>query len=167
MAFGWLNRKCSRRRHEQKAQGWSPIVLDTNGNGKRDDYVEPNQPVDPTKDKRINAGFYGVEVNPVDGSIWGAVIGFRGCIIRSIPAPIRRRPLWRNSTSGRPGYGPRGVDIDRNGVVWVALASGHLAQLRSPQVQGPLNGPRRQGKQCPKGGRSRPFAGAAGSRTSS
>ena len=38
---------------EQKSQGWTPFILDTNGNGKRDDYVEPNQPVDPTKDKRV------------------------------------------------------------------------------------------------------------------
>jgi hypothetical protein len=28
-------------------------VLDTNGNGRRDEWVEPNQPIDPTKDKRI------------------------------------------------------------------------------------------------------------------
>ena len=33
----------------QKAQGWSPFVLDTNGNGKRDDYVEPDKPVDPAR----------------------------------------------------------------------------------------------------------------------
>ena len=39
-----------------KSQGWSPFVLDTNGNGKRDDYVEPNHPLDPTKDKRIVPG---------------------------------------------------------------------------------------------------------------
>ena len=32
------------------------MILDTNGNGKRDEYVEPNQPVDPTKDKRIVGG---------------------------------------------------------------------------------------------------------------
>ena len=32
---------------EQKSQGWTPLVLDTNGNGKRDAYVEPNQPLDP------------------------------------------------------------------------------------------------------------------------
>ena len=30
-----------------KSQGWTALVLDTNGNGKRDDYVEPDQPVDP------------------------------------------------------------------------------------------------------------------------
>ena len=31
-------------------------MLDTNGNGKRDDYIEPDQPLDPTKDKRIAGG---------------------------------------------------------------------------------------------------------------
>ncbi len=54
-----------------KAQGWTPMILDTNGNGKRDEYVEPNQPVDPTKDKRIVAGFYAVMPSPADGSVWG------------------------------------------------------------------------------------------------
>jgi hypothetical protein len=36
-----------------KAQGWSPYVLDTNGNGKRDDYIGPNQPADPAKDTQL------------------------------------------------------------------------------------------------------------------
>ena len=34
-----------RDRRRAKAQGWAPFVLDTNGNGKRDEYVEPGQPV--------------------------------------------------------------------------------------------------------------------------
>ena len=42
---------------EQKSQGWTAFILDTNGNGKRDEYVEPDQPVDPTKDKRIVTGY--------------------------------------------------------------------------------------------------------------
>ena len=37
---------------EVKSQGWTALIIDTNGNGKRDAYVEPNQPVDPAKDKR-------------------------------------------------------------------------------------------------------------------
>jgi hypothetical protein len=54
--IGWLNRKMFEETgDEQKAQGWSPFILDTNGNGKRDDYVEPDQPVDPSKDKRVVA----------------------------------------------------------------------------------------------------------------
>ena len=51
---GWLNRKMfDETGDEEKSQGWTPLVLDTNGNGKRDAYVEPNQPVDPAKDKRF------------------------------------------------------------------------------------------------------------------
>jgi len=50
---------------EEKSQGWTALILDTNGNGKRDEYVEPDQPVDPTKDKRIAGAFYGVTVSPV------------------------------------------------------------------------------------------------------
>ena len=76
---GWLNRKMFEETgDEQKSQGWTPFILDTNGNGKRDDYVEPNQPVDPTKDKRVVAGLYSVSVNPVDGTIWGTSLGYPG-----------------------------------------------------------------------------------------
>ena len=52
--IGWLDMKIFERPvTRRKSQGWTPMILDTNGNGKRDDYVEPDQPVDPTKDKRI------------------------------------------------------------------------------------------------------------------
>src|SRR5438874_13617284 len=61
-----------------RSQGWTAFILDTNGNGKRDEYVEPDQPVDPTKDKRIAGGFYAVMPSPVDGSIWGSVAAFGG-----------------------------------------------------------------------------------------
>jgi hypothetical protein len=53
-ALGWLNTKLLDETHdEKKSQGWTALVLDTNGNGKRDDCVEPDQPLDPSKDKRI------------------------------------------------------------------------------------------------------------------
>ena len=71
----------------RKSQGWTPMILDTNGNGKRDDYVEPNQPVDPTKDKRIVAGFYAVMPSPADGSVWGSVNVFPGSVVRVMPGP--------------------------------------------------------------------------------
>jgi hypothetical protein len=51
-----LHREARDAGDEVKAQGWAPVVIDTNGNGKLDDYVEPNQVVDPTKDKPIAAG---------------------------------------------------------------------------------------------------------------
>ena len=44
--IGWLNRKVfDETGDEVRSQGWTALVLDTNGNGKRDDYVEPDQPV--------------------------------------------------------------------------------------------------------------------------
>ena len=62
---GWLNTKMFDETHDEvRSQGWTALILDTNGNGKRDAYVEPNQPVDPMKDKRISGSFYGVTVNP-------------------------------------------------------------------------------------------------------
>ena len=39
---GWLNTKMfDETGDEQKSQGWTAFILDTNGNGKRDEYVEP------------------------------------------------------------------------------------------------------------------------------
>ncbi len=40
------------------------MILDTNGNGKRDAYVEPKEPVDPTKDKRIVCRFLRRDAEP-------------------------------------------------------------------------------------------------------
>ena len=87
---GWLNTKMFDETGDAaKAQGWSPYVLDTNGNGKRDDYVEPNQPADPAKDKRIElnglSGPYAVMPSPVDGSVW-FTIGVFGGRPSSVPA---------------------------------------------------------------------------------
>jgi hypothetical protein len=54
---GWLNtRLWDQTGDEERAQGWTALVLDTNGNGRRDEDVEPNVPVDPARDKRINTG---------------------------------------------------------------------------------------------------------------
>ncbi len=160
--IGWLNRKLFEETgDEQKSQGWSALILDTNGNGKRDEgYVEPNQPVDPTKDKRITAALYGVGVNPVDGTVWGSVLSYPGYVIRVNPganppattlAEVYEPPL--------PGFAPRGHDIDRNGVSWVPLASGHMASFDRSKCKAPLNGPNATGKHCPEGWTLYPFPG--------
>jgi hypothetical protein len=48
------------------------------------------------------------------------------------------------------GFGPRGSDIDRNGVVLVPLASGHMASFDRRKCKGPLNGPTiANGRHCP------------------
>jgi len=166
--LGWLNTKTfDKTGDEQKSQGWTAFILDTNGNGKRDEYVEPDQPVDPTKDKRIVAGYYGIGFNPMDGSIWGSVLSFPGAVVRVSPgdnppatalAEIYEVP-WNEPKAVVNGYGPRGMDIDRNGVVWVPLASGHLASFDRRKCKGPLNGPTATGKHCPEGWTLLPFPG--------
>ena len=159
--LGWLNRKMfDETGDEVRSQGWTALVLDTNGNGKRDDYVEPNQPVDPAKDKRIVAAFYGIAVNPADGTIWGSVLGFPGHVIRVNPGPDpAATALAEVFEPPLPGYGPRGMDIDRNGVVWAPLSSGHLASFDRRLCKGPLNGPTATGQHCPEGWTLYPFPG--------
>jgi hypothetical protein len=149
---GWVNTKVFDETGDAaKAQGWSPFVLDTNGNGKRDDYVEPNQPIDPSKDKRVvpGSGPYGVMPSPVDGSIWFTVGIFAGT-----PAVARYAPdtgLSEIYNVPLPGFGIRGGDIDKNGVVWASLSSGHLASFDRRKCKGPLNGPKATGDHCPEG----------------
>ena len=158
---GWLNRKVFEETgDEAKAQGWTALILDTNGNGKRDDYVEPNQPVDPAKDKRIAAALYGVGVSPVDGSVWGSVLGFPGSVARVIPgANPPATTLAEIYEVPAPGFGPRGMDIDRSGVVWIPLSSGHMASFDRRKCKGPLNGPAATGKHCTEGWTMYPFPG--------
>ncbi len=156
---GWLNtRMFLETGDEQASQGWTPLILDTNGNGVRDAYVEPDEPIDPSMDKRIVAGFYAVAPAP-DGSVWASSLGFPGAVVRLDPgqtpeetslAEYYELPLDAN---GEPieGFSPRGMDIDRDGVAWVALASGHLGRFDRRDCAGPLNGPEATGQHCPEG----------------
>src|SRR3569832_630749 len=94
---GWLNTKVwDQTLDAAKAQGWTALVLDTNGNGKRDTYAESEQKVvtapsgeslgtsaavpaiaPADKDTRLNASFYAIGLG-TDGSVWGTVLGFPG-----------------------------------------------------------------------------------------
>jgi hypothetical protein len=156
---GWLNTKMFEETgDEMKSQGWTALVMDTNGNGKRDAYVEPNEPVDPTRDKRFGSAFYSVAPAP-DGSVWGSVLGFPGAVVRLNPGPNPPEtaiaevfePPMDSANVPVKGYSPRGMDIDRNGVAWAALASGHLASFDRRKCKGPLNGPKATGQHCPEG----------------
>jgi hypothetical protein len=150
---GWINTKVFDETGDAaKAQGWTALVLDANGNGRRDDYVEPNQPVDPAKDKRIQAGFYAVMPSPVDGSIWGSFRSNPGAVVRLDPGSNPpETALAEIYNVPAPGFGVRGADIDKKGVVWVSLASGHLGSFDRSKCKGPLNGPRATGNHCPEG----------------
>jgi hypothetical protein len=157
---GWLNTKMfDETQDEVQSQGWTALVLDTNGNGKRDAYTEPDAPADPAKDRRISAPFYAVSPAS-DGSIWGSMLGFPGAVVRLNPGSnppetalteLYELPAILSPKDDVLGFSPRGMDIDRDGVVWTALASGHMASFDRRKCKGPLNGPKAMGQHCKEG----------------
>ena len=158
--IGWLDtKKFDETGDEVASQGWTPLVVDANGNGKRDAWVEADGTPDPTKDRRITSGFYAVSPAP-DGSIWGSSLGFPGAILRLMPGPnpsetalieIYELPAVTDPKADVLGFSPRGMDVDRSGVAWVALASGHMASFDRRKCKGPLNGPKATGQHCREG----------------
>jgi hypothetical protein len=79
---------------------------------------------------------------------WGSVaFQYPGALLRFDP----RTQLSELYTVPLPGFGVRGADIDRNGVVWVSLGSGHLGEFDRRKCKGPLNGPTATGTHCPEG----------------
>ena len=97
-ALGWINTKMfDETGDEQKSQGWTPFVADTNGNGKRDEHTEPNQPLDPAKDRRLSVSSYGIAVAP-DGSVWTSIRVFPALSCALYSARTRPRPLYQKST---------------------------------------------------------------------
>ena len=150
--IGWLNRKMYEATgDEQKSQGWTPFILDTNGNGQRDAWADVNQPLDPAKDKRVHVSFYSVMHNPSDGSIWGTSMGFPGHVVRLAPgADPSNTALTEIYEVPAPGYGPRGGDVGRDGIFWASLASGHIGRFDRSKCK-VLNGPTATGAHCPEG----------------
>jgi hypothetical protein len=152
---GWINTKLFWQTHDAaKSQGWTPFIVDTVGNGKRTaTWNEPGQPIDPNKDTRIAYAMYAISYSPADGSIWGSSLAHPGYILRVAPGSnppetalteVYKIPL--------PGFGIRGMDVDRNGVAWLPLDSGHIASFDRRKCKGQLNGPgAEKGEKCPEG----------------
>jgi hypothetical protein len=162
--YGWMNtRQFSQTGNAEASQGWCPAVLDTNGDGKiTKPWTEPNEPIDPTKDARIDPGAYGNAVNPVDNSAWySSFHRFPGVIWRldrgSNPpetciAEAYQVPLEK-------GHSPHAIDFDRNGVAWVNLSgSGHFASFDRRKCK-VLRGPTATGTHCPEGWTVYPMPG--------
>ncbi len=152
---GWLDTDVFMETKDAKlAQGWTAAILDTNGNGKRDEgYVDIGEPVDPARDKRISPRFYSVMPNPADGSVWGSTsFEFPGRLVRiNLGANPPATALAEQYNIPLPGFASRGADIDRNGVVWTSLGSGHLGEFDRRKCEGPLNGPEATGDHCLEG----------------
>jgi hypothetical protein len=157
---GWLDTKMfDETQDEAASQGWCPTILDTNGDGKVGEYVEPDEPVDPTKDKRVYGFAYGIIPNPADGSVWftrpypnmvpGQILRLdpQTCLTEQYQPPFETDAVPRSKW----GHGPRGIDIDKNGILWTALGgSGHIASFDRSKCK-VLNGPTATGQHCPEG----------------
>jgi hypothetical protein len=148
---GWVNTKVWDETGDvAKAQGWAPWVLDTNGNGKVDEWTEPGQPAQPGKDMRIaGSGPYAVMPHPTDGSVWYTFNVFVGP-----PGFLRFDPRTRLSefyAVPKEGIGVRGGDIDKKGVLWGSGSNGGLISFDRSRCKGPLSGPAATGNHCPEG----------------
>ena len=148
---GWINTSILDETGDAaKAQGWAPFVLDTNGNGKVDEYTEPGKPGEPGKDARIaGSGPYAVMPHPTDGSVWYTTNVFAGP-----PGFLRFDPKTNLSefyALPKEAIGLRGGDIDKNGVVWGSGSNGTLIGFDRRKCKGPLNGPNATGNHCPEG----------------
>ena len=167
--IGWLNtRLFDETGDAASAQGWCALVADHNGDGVIGEYTEPDEPAQPGLDRRLNPGSYGLIVNPLDGSIWFAApgVGTARPASEGVPGRILRLEVGDNPPAsckaevyeppfGSPGlsdaYTPRGIDVDRNGLIWTALAgSGHLASFDRRKCA-VLNGSTATGRHCAEG----------------
>ena len=163
--IGWLDTTMFDETGDERAsQGWCPTVIDTNGDGKiTNPWNEPGAPVDLGRDTRIAGFAYGIVASPVDDSVWIARTGpFPGRLVRldrgdnppeTCIAEVYEPPSIENPAvdPAKTGHAPRGVDVDRNGVIWTALSgSGHVAGFDRSKCR-VLNGPEATGQHCPEG----------------
>ncbi len=159
--IGWINTKLyDETGDEQASQGWCPTVIDTNGDGRITEWVGPRDAPDPTKDRQMSAGWYGIVPDPTEDSVvWAAAGGVPGQIVRlsigdNPPETCIAeyyQPPFDNPNAPVQGYSPRGIDISSEGIVWTALSgSGHLASFDRSTCQ-VLNGPTATGQHCPEG----------------
>jgi hypothetical protein len=158
---GWLDvKKFEATGDAMKSQGWTPVVVNASGTGKREAFVAPDKPIEPGKDKWVKAAFYGVMPSPKGDVIWGQAMGpgfsriaQPALLIRMIPGSDPTQTSVSEIFQSPPGtFGSRGVDIDSKGVAWTVLSSGELASFDRSKCKEKLEGPNAAtGAQCYEG----------------
>ena len=153
--LGWVNtRVFFETGSSRRAQGWAPFVLDTNGNGVRDAWVEPDAELDPTKDMRVQRGMYGITPDPTDPNvIWGSDAGFATSAFMRValgdnPSETAVTELYKVPFPKE--FGIRGFDVDSTGKAWGAGGGGYLYSFDRSKCA-VLNGPTATGDHCPEG----------------
>src|SRR5437773_181794 len=156
-AIGWFDTAMFDKTHDAAAsQGWCPAVLDTNGDGKITEWTEPNQPVDPKKDHRINFGCYSDAINPKDGSLWCSGIGERDTTLVRLerglnPPQTCKAEVYVPPPDKMPLPGSGGVAIGTDGLVWQNWRGAHEILSFDRRKCKVLNGPNATGQQCAEG----------------
>jgi hypothetical protein len=160
--IGWVKPKILLETgDEEKAQGWCPPVIDYNGDGKTGAYTSPPAPPDPARDRLMPGSGYALATHPSDGSVWytsysGAIPGM---IVRMHPGAnppstctteVYAPPFNNPKVPGVRVSQPRGIDVDRQGIVWTVLNSNHLASFDRRKCT-VLRGPTATGQHCPEG----------------
>jgi hypothetical protein len=158
-AVGWIDVNMWDKTHDaEQSQGWCPAVLDTTGDGKiTQGWTEPDQPIDPAKDHRIDFGCYSVAVNPRDGSLWCSGIG-RGAkrlmrLERGANPPMTCKAEFYEPPTDVPlgVFGSGGLEVDHQGVVWQNWrASGHFSAFDRSKCK-TTSDPKASGQSCPEG----------------
>ncbi|MFZ0766737.1 MAG: carboxypeptidase-like regulatory domain-containing protein, partial [Bradyrhizobium sp.] len=73
---GWLDvKKFDATGDAMKSEGWTPVVANVSGTGKREPFVAADKPIEPGKDKWVKAGFYGIMPSVKGDVIWGQTMG--------------------------------------------------------------------------------------------
>ena len=158
---GWLDvKKFEATGDAMKSQGWTPTIVNVSGTGKREAFVNADQPIDPAKDKWVKAAFYGIMPSPKGDVIWGQAMGpgfsrisQPSLLIRMIPGSDPTKTALSEIFQAPEGtYGSRGVDVDSKGVAWTVLSSGQMASFDRSKCKEPLSGANAAtGKQCFEG----------------
>lgn len=158
---GWLNvNMWDTLGDERAAQGWCPKVIDTNGDGRiTRPWNEPGATMDPARDTRVGGFPYGIISDPTDESVWWADGDqFVATILRMHRGdnPPETCITERYNVPLEHGFRSRGIDIDRNGLVWLAVHGGGLASFDRSKCA-ILSGPAiADGNHCPEGWTSYP-----------
>jgi hypothetical protein len=146
---GWVNTKVfDETGSAEKAVGWFPFVLDSNGNGKLDEFGDKPEA---GKDTRFNPGSgpYAVMPHPTDGSVW-----YTSGVFGGAPGFLRFDPKSKLSEFyqlPKEAIGLRGGDIGKDGVLYGSGSAGHLIAFDRRKCKAPLSGPNATGNHCPEG----------------
>lgn len=153
--IGWIHtREFDRTRDEQAAQGWCPQVVDSNGDGRiTRPWNVPGQTPDPRRDTEVRYNLYSVIPSPVDRSVWGVSETWPGYLVRLDPGENPPEScITEVYRVPEPGFDPRGIDIDSQGVIWTALAgSSHLASFDRRECPATWGAATLDGTHCSRG----------------